>query len=200
MDMSKLPRLSQTNRDDAPTPITGDAASTTTTPPPSPSGAADSDYGARNRPLDFEPGVGGEVWISIAVGVILLLMFRRLPQYVSHVLFGTFFAPYAMPDGTEVPYTSTGDFWSDLGVTGFALVLILEGVALAVGRKRPGVVLFALVLTVLTTLYNLGYLITTINRGLPLVSAFAVAFGVYIALYQWGLLRAMRSYPSGPRA
>ena len=195
MDMSKLPRLSQTNRNDAPAPVASDGASATTAPPP-PTAGADLDYASRHRPVGYEPGVGGEVWISIAVGAILLLMFPRLLQYVAHVLFGTAFAPFLMPDGTAVPYTSTPAFWSDLGVTLFGIVMIVEGIALAVGRRHPGVVMIAFALTVAATLYNLGYLVMTIGSGLPLVSAFAVAFGVYIALYQWGLLRSMRAFPA----
>lgn len=186
MDMSKLPRLSQTNKDDAPTPIPGGAP-----PPPMPSPDRNvPDYQPRDR-VAYDPGhsTGAEVWISIAVGAILLLMFRRLLQYVSHVLFGTFFAPYLMPDGTEVPYTSTLDFWSDLGITAFAFVLIIEGIALAIGRRRPGVIWFAFLLTALATLYNLGYLLMTFSRGFPIISALAVAFGVYIGLYQWNLLK-----------
>jgi hypothetical protein len=189
MDMSKLPRLSQTNKDDAPEPITGQ----TTAPPPPMADSYHDD--ARRRDVaatDYDSGVGGEVWISIAVGVILLLVFRRMLQYVSHILFGTFFAPYLMPDGTEVSYTSTPDFWSDLGITTFAIVLIVEGIALAIGRRRPAVVAFAFGLTVLVTLYNLGYLIMSIRGGLPIVSAVAVAFGVYRAMYQWNLLKSAK--------
>jgi hypothetical protein len=54
--------------------------------------------------------------------------------------------------------------------------------------------MFALALTVLTTLYNLGYLVTSFgSMGLAYISAFAVAFGVYIAMYQWNLLKASRA-------
>lgn len=189
MDMSKLPRLSQTNKDDAPTPVAGQQ---TGAPAPPPGNVPD--YQPRYDPRDIEPGVGGEVWISIAVGLILLLMFPRLLKFLSHALFGTFFAPYTMPNGTEVAYTSTPDFWSDLGVTLFAIVLIVEGVALVLGRRRPGVVMFAFGLTVLATLYNLGYLVMSFSTmGLAYISAFAVAFGVYIAMYQWNLLKASRA-------
>ncbi len=185
--MSKLPRLSQTKPDDPPAPMVEDTVGAPLTHPPRAHELLD------DQPRHIDPGVGAEVWISIAVGVILLLMFPRLPQYLAHLLFGAAFAPYQMPDGTVVPYTSTGDFWSDLGVTAFAIVLILEGVALAVGRNRPAVVAFALALTVLVTLYNLGYLIMTIGGGLPMISAFAVAFGVYIAIYEWNLLKTARA-------
>jgi hypothetical protein len=188
MDMSKLPRLSQTNKDDAPEPITGQP----TSPPPPMADPYRDDPRRRDPAVDYDSGVGGDVWISIAVGVILLLVFRRMLQYVSHILFGTFFAPYLMSDGTEVSYTSTPDFWSDLGITTFAIVLIVEGIALAIGRRRPAVVGFAFGLTVLVTLYNVGYLIMSISSGLPIVSAFAVAFGVYIAMYQWNMLKTAK--------
>jgi lipopolysaccharide export LptBFGC system permease protein LptF len=140
--------------------------------------------------------VGAEVWISVAIGALLLLMQPRLLQFLSHKLFGTFFSPYIDPNtGGEVPYTGQADFWSDLGITLFALVLILEGVAIALARKR-GMIMAAFGLTVLTTAYNLGYLVTTFSSGgIALLSAFAVAFGVYIAIYEWNLLRA-----TAPRA
>ncbi len=182
MDMSKLPHLSQTKKGEAPASLV-DAPPL---PPPDPSAIA-ARFDREDRGA-MRASVGAEVWISIAVGVILLLMFRRLPQYLSSVMFGTFFAPYANADGTIVPYTSTPDFWSDLGVTSFAIILIIEGLALAMARKRS-VVWAALALTCLVTAYNLGYLVLTLRNGLAMISAFAVAFGVYIALQQWNLLK-----------
>jgi hypothetical protein len=54
-------------------------------------------------------------------------------------------------------------------------------------------VLFALVLTVATTIANLLYLVMTYGQyGLAVYSALAVAFGVYIALYQWRLYQSLR--------
>jgi hypothetical protein len=182
MDMSKLPRLSQ-----SPAP-----------PPPDVSQAppGDADPGVAPGPpagYALEPaGYGGDAWLSIAIGALLLLVFHRLIQYLAHVLFGTYFAPYEM-DGTEVSYLSTLDFWSDLGISAFALVLIVEGLALAVSRRRA-VVAGALALTVLATLYNLGYLVATLSHGVALMSALAVIFGLYIASQQWNLLK--RTPPS----
>jgi hypothetical protein len=154
---------------------------------------------APTRPLEYrgpDVGVGAEIWISVAVGALLLLMQPRLFQFLSHRLFGTFFSPYIdSQTGAEVPYTAQMDFWSDLGITLFALALILEGVAIGFARKR-WVVKGAFGLTVLTTFYNLGYLVTTFGRGIAILSAFAVAFGVYIALVQWKMLEATR--PEAP--
>jgi hypothetical protein len=134
------------------------------------------------------------VWISVAVGAILLLMQPRLIQFLCHKLFGTSFAPYIDANGNVVPYTAQLDFWSDLGITLFALVLLLEGLALAFTRKRR-LVMLAFALTVVTTAYNLGYLIYTFSSGVAILSALAVAFGGYIAVFEWRLLQQLRPPP-----
>jgi hypothetical protein len=141
----------------------------------------------------MEAGTGAEVWISIAVGALLLLMQPRLLQFIAHKIFGSHFSPYIdTATGAEVPYTAQSDFWSDLGITLFGFVLIVEGLAIAFARRR-GVVMAAFVLTVLTTAYNLGYLVMTFSSGVAILSAFAVAFGVYIAIFQWNLLQLGRA-------
>lgn len=206
MDVSKLPKLSQT-----PAPPISDAA-----PPPPAMAAATSLQpewcrkchapNAHNSRFCASCGaglggstgaapveIGAEAWISIAVGAILLLLQPRLLRFVSHKLFGTFFAPYQLSDGTEVPYTGQTDFWSDLAITSFALVLVAEGFVVIFAR-RPTVVLGAFLLTVATTVGNLLYLVLTYSsHGLATYSALAVAFGVYVALYQWRLYQSLRT-------
>lgn len=219
MDLSKLPRLSNTEappaadhaRVDPTLPPAGDfePAMMTSAPAaaycrcgaPLRAGARFCDScgasvaGAPVAALPYAPrvdaGAGAEVWISVAIGGMLLFMQPRLLQFVSHKLFGSFFAPYIDPAGVEVPYIAQIDFWSDLGITLFALVLILEGLPIAFARRR-GVVMLAFGLTVLTTAYNLGYLLYSFSAGVPLLSVFAIAFGVYIATFQWKLLQATR--------
>ena len=170
MDLSKLPKLSNTTSEQSPPAPLGE-------PPMTPI----------HVPVRASPA---EAWLSIAVGAILLLIQPRLIQFIMHKLFGTSFAPFLMPDGTEVPYTSQPAFWSDLGVTMFALVLVLQGILLAMARHRM-LVAIALVLTIATTLYNLGYLFYSFSNGLAIVSALAVAFGVYIAMFEWNLLNSL---------
>jgi hypothetical protein len=213
MDLSKLPRLSNTTTpppsDPDPTSPPPDLLSTTSAPP-----AGYCACGAPLRPgsrfcdscgspvaspstrlnysRDPDAGSGAEVWLSVAIGLLLLLMQPRLLKFLSHKLFNTFFAPYIDPaTGSGVPYTAQLDFWSDLGITLFALVLILEGLAIAFARRR-GVVAAAFALTVLTTVYNLAYLAYTFSSGVAILSAFAVAFGVYIAIFEWRLLQQLR--------
>jgi len=182
MDVSKLPKLSQS---DAPPPT-----------PVEPEG---------QRPIQFAPpNRVAEAWISIAVGIILLLVTPHTLGYFSSKVFHTPFAPYADPtrpyparcdfilydDGTKIFYRDTRDFWNDLVITAFAMVLIVDGI-LMVRARRPTVVLAALILTVLATLGNLIYLVATFSNGLPIISALAVVFGVYIAISQWSVFRTL---------
>lgn len=183
MDLSKLPRLSDTNKEQqqqrasAPADL-GQAPGAPQYPQPV-------------RATSAEPvTAGGDVWISLAVGVILLLMQPRFMQWISSRMFHTHFNEFVKPDGTIVPYPQVPEFWGDLGPTLFALVLILEGVALLFARNRA-VVALAFGLTVLATAYNAIYVVMSYSTyGLALLSALAVVFGVYIARYQWTMLKS----------
>jgi hypothetical protein len=180
MDLSKLPKLSNTQP----------AADRS---PDGPDASASVPPAIRPAPPQFAFG-GAEAWISIAVGVILLLMSPRLLQYVSSQLFGTQFTwTFSDHTGQPISYTQSVYLWGDLALTLFALVLIVEGILLAWVR-RPAVVLAAMVLTILVTLFNLIYLVMMLpNYGLQIMSAFAVAFGVYIALHQWRMAQTLRA-------
>jgi hypothetical protein len=196
MDMSKLPRLSQTPPPPPIDPSPGDDATSHAPPPtadpgraPAPSPGYALDYDARS-PAGSSLA---EAWIGIAVGAILLLLSPRLLQFV--------FSPSSFPqkwtfndaNGNPLAYTKTVFFWGDLAIAAFALVLILEGLVIGFARKSgPVAALFGL--TVLTVALNAVYLVAMVmnNYGLQLMSALAVAFGVYIAIYQWNLLMTLR--------
>jgi hypothetical protein len=176
MDISKLPRLSETGKH-----------------APAPSPAPDSEPQIpMAAPVKPEPrSIGADVWFSIAIGALILLMYPRFLQWVSSRVFGTHFNEFMLV-GKVVPYPQVPEFWSDLGTTSFGLMLIIEGVALALLRRR-GVLIAAFGLTVVVTAYNLIYLVASFSKyGLALVSALAVIFGVYIAMYQWRMLQASK--------
>ncbi len=178
MDLSKLPRLSETNKH-APTP-----QPPTESPPSVPP--------AQPAHRQLGSPAGAEAWITIAVGVIILLMYPRFLQWACSRLFGTHFNEF-MRDGAIVPYTQVPEFWADLGPTTFGIMLIFEGLVLALAPRRA-LVRPAFVLTVAVTIFNFVYLVKTYAQyGLALVSALAVAFGVYIALHQWKLLGDSRA-------
>ena len=199
MDMSKLPRLSQS---DAP-------------PPPAP----ETSVAAENEPTRVVErlrsdtaqaprlGTGAEAWISIGIGILVLAMSPNTMKYMAAVLShkpAEIFPDPTRPfpakcdfilyeDGTKILYRNMSVFWSDLVVTAFALVLILDGLVLASAR-RSRTVLLAFGVTALATAANGIYLFATIQNGLPVISAFAVLFGVYIAIAQWGYYKSLLAF------
>ena len=177
MDLSKLPKLSES-------------------PAPPPNDPADApqlrqqqlDYrGAEDRSFGF-----AEAWMSIALGVIILIISPRLLQYLMSP--STFSQKWTFSDANGAPlsYSQTVYFWRDVALTAFALVLIIEGLVIAFGR-RVGLVTFALTITVLATLINLIYVIAMIAGGYgpQIFSLLAVAFGVYITYFEWTLLQSL---------
>ena len=196
MDVSKLPRLSNTQAEQQrqqqepqqeqqqEPPVANATVATNSPASPHP------DY--RNR-YDDPPHAGGgaEAWISIAVGVILILMSPRIFQYFLSP--SSFTWTFNDAQGNPLKYTQTVFFWGDLALAAFAIVLIVEGLVIAFARRRAFVAL-AFGLTALATALNLGFLGYAMSKGFgfQIYSALAVAFGVYIGLYQWKLLRGAR--------
>ena len=185
MDLSKLQRLSETNKDQPP-PIAADPSQ------PSSTNQTPANYPQRVLvPVAAEPiGTVGDAWISLAVGVIILLLSPRLLQYLLSRK--SFDANYTFSDANgPLAYTQTIFFWGDLCLYLFAFSLIAEGLILAFARK-PLPIAVGFGLTCLATAANAIYLVVMVsqNYGFQLFSALAVAFGVYIAMYQWNLLKA----------
>jgi hypothetical protein len=173
MDLSKLPKFSQT-------------------PPPAQAPAGESRPDAP-RVLDYSQTAlssGPEAWLSIVVGLFLLFMYPRFLVWLSHRLFGTNFNEFEL-NGRVVPYTQVPEFWMDLGPVLFGIVLLMDGLVILFGR-RAGFLAVALTLTVLATAYNIIYVFATLKDGFAPISFLAGAFGVYICLYQWKLLNALR--------
>ncbi len=174
MDLSKLPKLSDTPKPPAPNPPESKP------PPPEPT------------------SVGAEAWFSIAIGLFLLYMYPRFLQWVFHRLFGTAFNPFKNSSGEIVPYSQVPEFWMDLGPVLFGIVLILEGLVMAFVR-RPALVAITLALTAIATLYNLIYVIVSFGTyGVAPISFLAAVFGIYICTYQWKYLRLRLSGREAP--
>jgi len=238
MDMSKLPRLSKTPSSSASSKPSEPQSSPAKQPAeqaPSPGKTtACPDCAAPLRPgakfcdncgmpvriaRDLGASMMAEAWVSIGIGVFLLLWFPTMTKYVSSKLFHTKFAPYADLAGqpsdsvhyfvvddegkkvvTEIrpyPKTKPGEndpnFWNDLAISSFGLALIVEGISLVLSR-RPAVIIFALLVTIAATILNLVYFTGTFNKvGIAQISALAVIFGGYMATYQFRLLRSVLS-------
>jgi hypothetical protein len=190
MDLSKLPRMSETP---APPPP---AQST-----PLPQAPMPQVY------FDPAPSVAAEAWISIAIGLILLLVSPYTLQWLISLIssYKPPFLPITSTDFqtgavTEVPYPSSVFFFSHLCVFAFALAMIISGLILF--TRKTLLVGLAFAFTLIATLMNLIYVVkaTMTGEALPIISALAVAFGGYLAFSQYRLLQVLRLLePPAPR-
>jgi hypothetical protein len=191
MDLSKLPRLSETDKHAG-------------APPPTQPAPASQSYEARPaRPRGA--GIGAQVWLSLIIGAILMMVGQNFAKYCIAKATGREYhtnvtwtsGPKA---GQEVQYFELSGYtaWTDTGIFLFGLAMVLEAALLAIifspmGGKRllAGV---ALGVTVLATVLNLWVSIMLLGAGIiPLMSGLAVAFGGYMAMYEWQLLQSLGS-------
>ena len=187
MDISKLPRMSNTPANPPP------PAEAEPQPPATP-----VEYRTPPPPTPMDSG-GIGAWISFVVGAFLLFMFPRWLQWASSRLFHTHFDEF-MLDDKVVPYQTLPEFWMDLGPVLFGIVLILDGFVLLVGSRRRKLLIAAFVLTLFGTAYNLIYFVGSFAKyGFAPVSFLAAAFGGYILWYQWLLIKASRPKENEPQ-
>lgn len=170
MDLSKLPKLS------------GDRPEV---PPPPASGLENAPY----QVIPYEPkreANPAEAWLSIAIGLIMLLLSPRIFQYLISP--STFAQKWTFNDGKGnlLAYTQTVYFWGDVCLTLFALSLIFEGVVLGFTRRQIWLIA-SILFTAMATLMNGGYVgyMMFAGYGLQMFSALAVAFGVYAVIVLW---------------
>ena len=195
MDMSKLPRLSQSQ---SPPPAPGAPTDPVNYEPPVRPGQAAP---AGTPTLNYErpaAGAGAEVYISLAIGLILMLVGRQFGTYlisrITHEAFHTGVNWMAGPNaGQEVGYWDLEGFtaWTDASLWLFGLTLVFDAIILyAAGGKRVWLVALGFALTVGVCAFNAFVCAKLFNAGItPIMSLMALAFGIYMAIYQKGLLK-----------
>lgn len=149
----------------------------------------------------MSPGVGSEVWLSLVIGVVMMLLGHSFAGYALATLRGK---PYdtgvswveGEKAGQLVGYWELSGFsgLTDCGIFLFGLSLVLEAAVLAVAfgtfRRKTPLVGVALLLTVVATAFNLYVVAKLFSVGvMPIISLLAVGFGGYIAFYEWTVLR-----------
>ncbi len=183
MDLSKLPRLSETDKH---------------APPPQPPSQEQQEpipQATLAAPVRAAAPVSAEVWFSIAIGLIIQLLNSRFWSFVSSKLLGGEYTwTFSNADGSPITYTQSVFFQGDLAMVLFGLVLMLESLVLIFPHRRK-IIMFVFALTCITTAMNLLYLINMMNGGygLQIMPALAVLFGGYIAMYHWSMLKALRT-------
>ncbi len=186
MDLSKLPKLSQTQQQEAQR--AGEA--------PSPSQQQQPQVVERVVYVEHATSGGPEAWISFAMGALILFMNPTLLQYLL-MSPASFAKIYSVTDenGQPLAYPKSVFFPKDIAITAFCLILILDGLVVLFARK-PTIIWIALVLTIAAVIANLGFVLYAFNKGygmqiLPLI---AVMYGVYIAIFQWRLIKKNPDY------
>ena len=201
MDISKLPRMSETSKH-APPLEQAEPQMGAATPQPAP-----VDYRSYDA---VRPGVGAEVWLSLIIGLILIMVGWRFARWAIASMTGQPFhtnvnwmaGPKA---GQEVSYFELEGFtaWTETALFLFGVALVLEAAMLAVVYSRLGgkvaLTAIALLVTVLATALNLIVAIKLLGIGImPLMSVLAVGFGGYMAVYEWKLLQQLRALAPSP--
>jgi hypothetical protein len=152
--------------------------------------------GGRGRGRRTEDGaiVGAEAWMSIAIGAILLFVFRRAIEYLINPAAVDAAWTFSDPGGNPLTYRQTGFYWADLAAAAFAATIVLEGIVTLLVR-RAGVMLTAFVVTVAVLLLNVFGLVKVAQvhgaNNVQIINVFAIAFGGYIAFYQFATCRAL---------
>jgi hypothetical protein len=194
MDLSKLPKMSQT-----PAP-----------PPGEPTPQAEPPRDDRADIAHVDAGVGGMVWVSVILGALCIWLGRRFPSYLMAKLSGKDFHTNTNwvsgpKSGQEVGYWELSGLtaWTEASIFLFGLALILEALALWVISSKIGGKKFflsiSLLVVVIATVFNLYTAVRVMGEGaLPLMSGVAVAMGGYMAMYQWKLLRVLSTGRAAP--
>jgi hypothetical protein len=190
MDLSKLPKLSQTDPPPADAP---DAPQTPAEPPA---------ISYRTPSAILPAGMGAEIWFNVIVAILAIFWGRSFAVYVLDTLDGkTFHTGFEWTDGDhagqEIPYPQLGPYAmiGDAGLLFFGIVVLMETflrAMWAMGWRVPrGVGLAVMQLAIGVTLFNLFVAIQCMREGIyPVTSGLAAAYGGFIVA---DLRRAMRT-------
>ncbi|HSZ55009.1 MAG TPA: hypothetical protein VK797_05070 [Tepidisphaeraceae bacterium] len=196
MDLSKLPKLSDTKAAEQPP---GVAA-----PAETPADPRHIDYAVAAPPKGM---IFAEVWIGLIIGIVLMLYTRPFGSYlISMVTRQPFHTGVNWTDGPnagqEVPYTQLegGTFYSDSSIFLFGLALALGAMAQALQMTRlpgrRGAAWFSMVCVLLATLYNVVAVVILLQVNImPLMSLLCVGIGGYIVYYEWNTMQAYGRAP-----
>jgi hypothetical protein len=195
MDLSKLPKLSDSSQSQPPPPPMAETA------PMAETTSQEVRPAARYRPAPSS-GVSGDVWFNVVVGMILLFLGRNFLFWAMATLTGQPFHTHVNwtdgpNNGQEVSYFDLQGFTAltETGMFLFGVAILFEAAVVALEQIKPSgparaLVMLALGLTVLCTLFNLFVSIRLMSVGVvPLMSGLAVAFGGYMIVSIRGVLQ-----------
>ena len=152
-----------------------------------------------------QAGSGAEVWLSVVLGVICLLLGMRFARWLLVTASGGTFSTGATwtsgeKAGQPVAYFELQGYpaYTEMAFFLFGVALVLEGLAiLATGAAGPRLRTFtaaaAMLVTAAATLFNLGLAVFLSSLGsVPIASLLMVAFGGYMTFYLYRLWQTLR--------
>ena len=193
MDLSKLPRLSETDKHTPPP----QAADPTTSQVPS---QPTIEY---RTPAIAPESFGAQVWLNVFLGIVFMMLGRTFASFLLAKLTGQTFHTYVnwtegSKAGQEVAYFELEGYtaYTDAAIFLFGVSCVLEGAVTAFVRrntpKSRALLATALLLNVGMTLFNMVVAGMLFQAGTtPLLSLMVIAFGGYSAITQWQTLRSM---------
>ncbi len=192
MDMSKLPRLSNTH-ENAPAP-SADPAEGESSEVPTARPAQQIGHGS---------AFGAEVWLSVVLGIIFMLVGGNFGIYFADRAMNRPFhthvewSPGTPLAGQEVAYPDLQGFvmLTDASFFLFGLALFFDGIVLMVSaassRFHKPMIYLGLAITAVAVAFNVYACGKLMSNGItPLISLLATAFGVYIGIHQWTMLKS----------
>jgi hypothetical protein len=215
MDISKLPKLSQTPapaaQGDKPTEmgepaVAAQAAWCPRCHAPNSAGATFcNSCGVQLRVMDAAPnvgpGIGAEVWVAAIVGIVLMLMGINFAKWGIATLAKSDYhtnSTWQVGEhaGDEVKYWDLVNYaaFQDMAIFLFGLAMVLEAIVLTIVHsriktKRPLLAL-AIAITLAATIMNLLLSAKLFSAGvMPILSLLCVGFGGYIIAYEWRLFK-----------
>ena len=122
-----------------------------------------------------------------------MFVFPNFIKYAMHPHNTAAIDAVDMQTGASIPYATSALIWPDLGVTLFAVVLIIEGLLMLFARSKF-LAIVCLALSAGAATFNIWVIARSYSViGFQIVCSLAVAFCVYISLYQWKVLESLRA-------
>jgi hypothetical protein len=145
----------------------------------------------------------GEIWFNAIIGMIFIAAGFTFARFLAAKLTGQPFHTYVnwtedSGASGEVPYFDLEGYtaWTHMGMFCFGVVLLLEAAAIAAMTLRPGhssraLLAVSFAFTLATSALNAYICIRLFGIGvIPVLSGLAVAYGGWIILSQWRMLRS----------
>lgn len=128
----------------------------------------------------------GQAWVNLAIGLLLLVFFPRLPQFLFTPK--SFTWKFTDRGGAPLAYVDSAFFLLDVGVLMLAVALLMVGALHFV--RHPGGRIAGVVIGAVTAVSNAAVaLATQAEFGLQLLPVIGVVAGVYLVIVDANLLR-----------